>query len=60
MGSGVRLAAAMPAMPVEQGDPQWHPPAGCLAKQVNDGERAAGPAADDCDDKPPASDWNIR
>ena len=55
MRGGVRLAEPVAAVPVDQGDPQRQPPGRRLAEQVEGGERAAGPAADDRDHGPPAS-----
>jgi hydroxyacylglutathione hydrolase len=55
MRGGVRLTESVAAMPVDQGDPQRHPPACGLTKQVDGGERAACPTADDRDDVPPAN-----
>ena len=52
MRGGVGLAEPVAAVPVDQGDSQRRSPARGLAKQVDGGQRAAGPAADDCDQGP--------
>jgi hypothetical protein len=55
MRGGVRLTESVAAVPVDQGNPQRHPPARGLTEQVDGGERTACPTADDRDDGPPAS-----
>lgn len=54
VGGCVRLAEPVPAEPVNQGDAQRDLACHCGVQQVRRGQRAAGPAADDRDDRPAA------
>src|SRR6266550_8269428 len=60
MSSGVCLAEPVPAVAVDEGDPQGQLPRSHLPEDADDGERAAGTTADDRDDGTAASEVIIR
>jgi glyoxylase-like metal-dependent hydrolase (beta-lactamase superfamily II) len=49
----------MPAAGVDQRDAHRRPPGGGQAEQVDSGQRPAGAAADDGDDRPAAADRGV-